>query len=247
MTAISNVLDDAIVAEPHVLPGAMVQTIDLSRIDFATLELKFARSKSKNIETQRLRALIESKLDNLIRFNSSRYDFLDRFHKMIEEYNNGSLSIEEFFGQLVTLTKDLNEEEHRHLRENVSEEELAVFDILTRPGPDLTTQEEETIKKVCKDLLARLKTELLVLAWRSRRTSRAAVLVEIEKMLDAGLPEKFTKELFEAKCGALFIHVLEKYPDKDVNVYAKAGGFLYPSKFRIKRSSRCVSSHHQRH
>jgi hypothetical protein len=43
------------------------------------------------------RALIERKLDNLIRLNASRYDFLDRFQKMIEAYNSGALSIEEFF------------------------------------------------------------------------------------------------------------------------------------------------------
>jgi type I restriction enzyme R subunit len=100
-------------------------------------------------------------------------------------------------------------EEQRHLPEQVSEEELAVFDILTRPGPDLDAKETEAIKKVCKGLLAKLKTELLVLAWRNKRTSRAAVRVEIEKMLDAGQPEKYTSDLFERKCGELFQHVLE--------------------------------------
>lgn len=123
---------------------------------------------------------------------------------MIEAYNSGALSIEQWFSELVTLTKDLSEEEQRHLRENVSEEELAVFDILTRPGPDLTPVEIEAIKKVCKDLLARLKTELLVLAWREKRTSRAKVRVEIEKMLEDGLPPNYTVDLYEAKCGALF-------------------------------------------
>jgi len=44
------------------------------------------------------------------------------------------------------------------------------------------------------------------------------VRLEIEKMLDAGLPEKYTAELFEAKCGALFQHVLEKYPDGEMSV-----------------------------
>ena len=55
----------------------------------------------------------------------------------------------------------------------------------------------EAIKKVCKDLLAKLKTEKLVLAWRRKRTTRAAVRIEIERMLDSGLPEKYTTELFE--------------------------------------------------
>jgi type I restriction enzyme R subunit len=223
MTAISGVLDGAIVAEPHVEPGAAAKTIDLSKIDFEVLMRKFEKTPNKNIEAQKLRALIERKLDNLIRLNASRYDFLDRFQKMIEAYNSGALSIEQLFAELVTFTQDLNDEEQRHLREQISEEELAVFDILTRPGPDLTPMEEESIKKVCRDLLAKLKTEKLVLAWRTKRTTRAAVRVEIEKMLDDGLPEKYTTELFEQKCGVLFQHVLEKYPERGTSVYSEAG------------------------
>lgn len=46
--------------------------------------------------------------------------------------------------------------------------------------------------------------------------------VEIEKRLDSGLPEKYTTELFEQKCGVLFLHVLEKYPDQGASVYAEA-------------------------
>jgi type I restriction enzyme, R subunit len=219
MGKISEVLDKSIVTEAQKKPGAEAKTIDLSQIDFEVLKRKFERTPNKNIEAQQLRALIERKLDNLIRLNASRYDFLDRFQKMIEAYNNGALSIEQLFAELVTFTKDLNDEEQRHFRENISEEELAVFDILTRPGPDLTHAETESIKKVCKDLLAKLKTEKLVLAWRTKRTTRAAVRVEIEKMLDSGLPEKYTTELFEQKCGVLFQHVLEKYPESGESVY----------------------------
>jgi type I restriction enzyme R subunit len=223
MGKISEVLDKSIVTEAQKKPGAEAKTIDLSKIDFDVLERKFTKTQNKNIEAQQLRALIERKLDNLIRLNASRYDFLDRFQKMIEAYNSGALSIEQLFAELVTFTKDLNEEEQRHLRENISEEELAVFDILTRPGPDLTPHEIESIKKVCKDLLAKLKTEKLVLAWRTKRTTRAAVRVEIEKMLDSGLPEKYTTELFEQKCGVLFQHVLEKYPESGESVYEAVG------------------------
>lgn len=223
LAEIGKKLDESILAEPHVEPGAQAKVIDLSRVDFEVLERKFARSKTKNLEAQQLRALIERKLDNMIRLNASRYDYLDRFQKMIEAYNSGAMSIEALFEELVKFSKDLNEEEQRHLRENVSEEELAVFDILTRPGPELDPKEVEAIKKVCKELLAKLKTELLVLAWRNKRTTRAAVRVEIEKLLDAGLPEKYTTELFESKCGALFQHVLEKYPEDGRSVYADAG------------------------
>lgn len=61
--------------------------------------------------------------------------------------------------------------------------------------------ETDAIKKVCRDLLAKLKTDKMVLAWRTKRTTRATVQLEIAKMLDTGLPEKYTTELSEQKCG----------------------------------------------
>lgn len=220
MDNITEKLDESILAEPHIKPGVAAKTIDLSAVDLDLLEAKFAKSDTKNTEAQKLRALIENKLDNLIRLNATRYDYFDRFQKMIEDYNSGALSIEEFYKQLIDISRDLNEEEERHLRENLSEEELAVFDILTRPGPELSNKEADSVKKVCKDMLAKLKTEKLVLDWRKDRTTRAAVQVAIEKMLDSGLPTKYTVDLFEEKCGALYQHILQKYPQRDETVYA---------------------------
>lgn len=157
----------------------------------------------------------------MVGLNASRFDYLDGFQKMIEQYNGGAFSIEQLFEQLVDFTKDLNEEEQRHMRESLSEEELAGFDILTRPGPDLTDKETDAIKKICREMLAKLNTEKLVLDWHKRRQSRAGVRVAIEEMLDTGLPEKYTVDLFEQKCGALFQHLLEKYPQRDAGVYAE--------------------------
>ncbi|MFC4994451.1 type I restriction endonuclease subunit R [Rubritalea tangerina] len=216
---IGNKLDTNIVSEAGLEPGEAAQTIDLSSIDFEALEKKFAKTNTKNTEAQKLRTLIEQKLNKLIRLNSSRYDYLERFERMIEEYNSGAHNIEELFKELVALSMELTEEEERHIREGLSEEELAVFDILTRPGPDLTDKETTEIKRVCRDMLAILKTEKLVLSWRQKRTARAAVRIAIEEMLDAGLPEAYTIDLFEAKCGALYQHVLQKYPDNGESIY----------------------------
>ena len=48
-----------------------------------------------------------------------------------------------------------------------------VFDILTRPAPELSTEERAEVKKVAKQLLERLK-ELLVLDWRKASSSPRA-------------------------------------------------------------------------
>jgi len=107
------------------------------------------------------------------------------------------------------------------VRENLSEEELTIFDILTRPGPDLNAQEREEVKKVASRLLERLK-ELLVIGWRQRVGSRARVRLAIEDALDDGLPRAYSKDLYQTKCTAVFEHVYESYQGEGKSVYTTA-------------------------
>jgi type I restriction enzyme, R subunit len=98
---------------------------------------------------------------------------------------------------------------------------LTVFDILTRPGPDLSPEKRIEIKKVAHDLLDRLK-KILTLDWRKRVATRARVQSEIEGILDEGLPRAYTPELYHGKCKALFEHVYENYVGSGVSVYTVA-------------------------
>ena len=93
----------------------------------------------------------------------------------------------------------MNDEEKRGISEQLSEEELALFDLLTKPDPELTKKERKQVKKTARDLLNTLKDEKLVLDWRKRQRSRALVRVTIEKMLDRGLPETYTESYFSRR------------------------------------------------
>jgi hypothetical protein len=67
-------------------------------------------------------------------------DFYDTFQQMIAEYNTGATNADALFAQLVDFAKQLNEEERRGIREQLDDEQLAIFDILTRPSPNLPAQ-----------------------------------------------------------------------------------------------------------
>ena len=41
-------------------------------------------------------------------------------------------TLRELFEELLKLSRNLSEEQQRHIRENISEKELIIFDILTR-------------------------------------------------------------------------------------------------------------------
>jgi type I restriction-modification system DNA methylase subunit len=79
---------------------------------------------------------------------------------------------------------------------------------------------DHKFQATAKELLATLKEKKLVLDWRKRQQSRADVRVTIAKMLDAGLPSVYTKELFEKKITAVFQHVYDAYYGVGQSVYA---------------------------
>ena len=89
--------------------------------------------------------------------------------------------------------KSLTEEEQRAVAEELSEEELALFDLLTKPEINLTRKERNQVKKTARELLEVLKREKLILDWRKRQQARAQVRVTIETVLDEGLPAAYTK------------------------------------------------------
>jgi type I restriction enzyme R subunit len=157
----------------------------------------------------------------MVRLNRTRADYLEKFQELIESYNAGSRNIEDIFRELLDLSSILTEEQTRHVRENLTEEELTIFDILTRPGPELTTEEHDEVKKVARQLLQRLN-ELLVIGWRQRVGSRARVRLAIEDALDEGLPRAYSKELYQTKCTAVFEHVFESYQGEGKSVYAES-------------------------
>ncbi len=108
--------------------------------------------------------------------------------------------------------KSLSEEDQRAVREALTEEELAIFDILTKPEPQLSRQDEIEVKKVARSLLEKLNREKLVLDWRRKEQARAAVRQAISIELDT-LPPVYTTELYRQKCDLAYQYVFEHYPE----------------------------------
>jgi type I restriction enzyme, R subunit len=219
MGDITRLLDTSITGVA--MPSRPAPIMDLSKIDFEALRKRFKESKHKNTDLEVLKAAIRAQIERLVRLNKTRADFQEKFEELIESYNAGSRNIEDLFNELLALGRTLSEEELRHVREHMTEEELVVFDILTRPAPELSTEERAEVKKVAKQLLERLK-ELLVLDWRKRQSARARVEDAINDALDEGLPRAYSTDLYKRKCSAVFEHFYESYPERDTNIYTAA-------------------------
>jgi len=213
MSDVASLLDYSIATQGYVIKASETTNyIDLSQIDFDALRSKFDKGR-KTTEAQKLRSQITQNLTRMVRLNRTRIDFLQEFQKMIDEYNSGALNIETWFAKLTAFARKLSEEEKRGISEH-----LVIFDLLTKPEIKLTKGEEQQVKKVAKDLLATLKRERLVLDWKKRQTTRAAVLVTIETVLDQ-LPRVYTPEVYEQKCQSVYQHVFDSYQEQNKSLY----------------------------
>jgi len=224
MNSVEELLDRSISTEGYVIADPPKgydknNLVDLSRIDFEALKKRFEEGR-KNTETEKVKGSVARKLRQMVRLNRSRMDYLERFQSMIDAYNAGSVNIDEFFRRLMEFAQELNDEEKRAISEQLSEEELALFDLLTKPEPGLNNKEKKQVKKTARDLLNMLKREKLVLDWRKRQQSRAEVRVTVEKILDRGLPDVYTRKLFQQKTESVFHHIYESYYGAGRGIYA---------------------------
>jgi type I site-specific restriction-modification system R (restriction) subunit len=220
MEQVGDLLDESIATEGYVIRPSAVEAnyIDLSKIDFDLLRQQFNTGR-KAIEAQKLRTQIAVKVAKMVQLNKTRMNFLEEFQRMIDEYNSGAANIETFFARLMAFTQKLSEEDKRAISEELTEEELTIFDLLTKPDPVLTKAEERDVKKVAKELLKKLKSEKLVLDWKKRQATRAAVRYTIETVLDE-LPRTYTPDIYDKKCDVVYQHVFDSYTGMGGGLYA---------------------------
>ena len=224
MTGVEDLLDRSIAPEGYLIQippdGYDTGQIDLSQIDFEQLSERF-NTEHKRVEAERLRGAINTKLAAMIRLNRSRMDYQQKFEQMISEYNAGTTGVEDYFEQLFNFAGELHQEDQRANNEEFSEEELAVFDLLTQREPHLTLAERNEVKTAVKKLLETLKREKLVLDWRKRTQSKAEVKETVNNVLDDELPQPYTPELFNQKSEVVYQHFYDSYYGEGKSIYTE--------------------------
>jgi type I restriction enzyme R subunit len=181
MDDVTRILDESITARSFVIPDREdEEPVDLSKVNFEELKKRFEQGR-RHTEADRLRGRLNSKVKEMVRLNRTRTDYQERLQRLIDNYNSGSLNVDLFFNELMRMAQDLTEEERRSICEGLTEEELAVFDLLIKPEISLTEKEKDEVKGISRDLLSTLKKEKLVLDWRKRQQARASVRVAVEE------------------------------------------------------------------
>jgi type I restriction enzyme, R subunit len=219
MNQVGELLDESISTTGYVIhPTEETSLLDLSQVDFEALQALFQKGR-KRTEAEKLKRAVGTKLQNMVTLNKTRTDLMEKFKKLIEEYNKG-LDVDGFFAKLTAFVKELSQEEQRGVAEKLSQEELALFDILTKPEIDMTKAEKEAVKKVARTLLQTLKEAKLVLDWRKKQRTRADVYSTVRTLLDE-LPRAYTPELYQQKCDAVYQHMYDSYQGEGQSIYSR--------------------------
>jgi type I restriction enzyme, R subunit len=217
---VSELLDRSVGAEEYVIRGAAEGAdrdvpIDLNTIDFEALAARLAGRKSS--AAQRLAKQVGDQVAASARRNPGRLDLVEKLRKLIDAYNAGSLNVDEMLRRLQALSRDLSDDERRTVSEGLSEPELAVFDLLTKPDPVLTEEQRAEVKAIARKLMEHI-TERLVLDWRKKAETREAARVLVKDVLDE-LPDAYDPETWQRKTDAVFNHIFASYYDDGYSVY----------------------------
>lgn len=169
--------------------------VDISTLDFDKLRVAFEKSSNKNAVVFDLQEAIEKKLDQMVRQNPIRIEFYEKYKKIINEYNAGKdiQAVQKAFDELSEfMAEEMTPELDRALQEGLGEESLAIYDLLRKP--ELTSKEEEEVKKVAQKILETLKSNKLKIDhWRESIEVSAQVRVMIDDSLQ-WLPQAFYPE-----------------------------------------------------
>lgn len=221
LDAVDALLDRSVGAEEYVIRAAAegVQSdplLDLSQINFEGLARKFAGRK--RADTDRLAQLLLARGVGAATRNPTRYELVERIEQLIADYNAGSVNSDEYLKRLIEMSQTLTDEEDRAVREEMTEEELAIFDLLAQPDPILTAEEREKVKGSAKTLLEHIHDKL-VQDWRHKIDVMSDVNSTIRSVLDAELPAPYTVDIFRTKVQLVYDHVLSAYGDNGESAY----------------------------
>jgi type I restriction enzyme, R subunit len=143
----------------------------------------------KHAALQDIRAVVETKLAAMLANNPQRMDYYRRYQEIVANYNREKerATVEATFAAMAQLAHALDDEGQRHVREGLTEQELAMFDLLLKD--DISKADRERLKQASRELLAALRERLTSMPnWTKNSMTQADVKILVLDTLYQSLP-----------------------------------------------------------
>ena len=188
-------------------------TFDLSQIDMERLRDEFAKKvQHKGTVLQDIREIVEQKLAEMLARNPSRMDYQQRYEEIVADYNREKdrVTIEETFRRLTELMDELDAEQRRAVEEGLSEDELAIFDLLNKDN--LGTAERETVKRSSRDLLVAITARLAEVDrfWEKEQTKAELKVFILDEVFITLPTPPFTTDEKNAAASTVYDYVWQQ-------------------------------------
>jgi type I restriction enzyme R subunit len=181
LKALHRIVNASITAQGRGSDHATGLKVDLSKIDFQKLRKEFEkRVRRKCTAVHDIATLLEAKLKAMLARNPKAMDYYKKYQAIIADYNREKdrATVEATFAKLFDLTKDLDAEERRAIEEGLTDDELALFDLVL--SDKISKANREKLKQASRDLLAKLQD---VLRSMEHWTLNAQTQAEVETLI----------------------------------------------------------------
>lgn len=191
LKVLHRIVNQAIATQSPGEDQAKGLTVDLSLINMEKLREEFSKKvKRKATVIEDIREIMEKKLAQMLANNPLRMNYEKKYQEVIAAYNadKDRATVEDTFAKLLDLANSLDEEQRRAVELGLTEEQLALFDLLRKES--LNGMERELIKQASRELLADLQRLIAPLEqWTEKEQTQAEVEVFILDHVYQALPE----------------------------------------------------------
>ena len=191
LKALRRIVNEAIATHASGVDQTNGLTVDLSQINMEKLRDEFAHKvQRKATAIEDVRQIVEEKLAQMLAQNPLRMNYEKKYQEIIAAYNQDKdrATIEDTFTKLLDVMAALDVEQQRAVQEGLSEDQLALFDLVQRG--DLNKTERERIKQASRDLLAGVLAVIAPLdRWTEKEQTQAEVETFILDQVYLSLPE----------------------------------------------------------
>ncbi|MEO0266024.1 MAG: type I restriction endonuclease subunit R [candidate division WOR-3 bacterium] len=182
---------------------------DVSILDEEFLE-QFRRIEYKNYAADLLQKILRDELRVKTRTNPFRYSSLyEKLKELIDRYNSKLLSTAEVIEELIEIAKEMREKIAKGKDLNLTEEELAFYDMLLNEEEIFENKEE--IKRVAQEVMKRLGYYIKVVDWNKKDTIKAKIKMAVKEILLESLKEKVDYEKIDEIASKIYEHAEELF------------------------------------
>lgn len=183
-SVLSQLVNESVTADQVV---DVYQFAGMERPELSLLSDEFldsiGKSRKPNLQLGLLRRLLNDQIRTLQRKNlvQSR-KFSEMLTDAVKRYTNRSLTTAEIIAELVSLAKEMRENQQRADALGLSDDEVALYDAIIQNDSAIMQMGDETLKAIARELVTTIRQSATI-DWTLKETVRAKMRSKIKRLL----------------------------------------------------------------